>query len=370
MPDNFRSRIFPTATAREWNDWHWQLRHAFRSAEQLGRALTLTDDERAAFAANRRPFPVSVTPYYLSLMDPQDPQDPLRKTMIPRTAESIASPGETWDPLGEDAHSPLPNIVHTYPNKVLFLVTDYCATYCRYCTRARVVGSGAFKTENRAWEDGLAYIREHTTIRDVLISGGDPLTLADARLDWLLTRLRAIPHVEIIRIGTKVPAVLPQRVTPAFTRTLKAANPLWLSIHFTHPRELTPDVRRALNRLANAGLPMVSQTVLLAGVNDDTATLQSLFEQLLTLRVTPYYLHQCDPIMGSAHFRTAVASGKAIMRNLHGRTTGFAIPSYMIDAPGGGGKVPVGPTFENGRDGDELLLTNYEGKTYRYHDPV
>lgn len=370
MRAGFQSRYFPQASARDWRDWQWQLRHAFRTLPQLERVLALTAEERAAFDRQERPFPMAIPPYYLGLMDREDPRDPLRLTVVPRVQEHLHGPGEHRDPLGEDAHMPVARIVHTYPDKVLFLATDYCATYCRYCTRARVVGSGTLIAPNAVWEEGLRYIAGHPEIRDVLVSGGDPLTIADARLDWLLARLRAIPHVQIIRIGTKLPAVLPQRITPALARLLRRHAPLWLSIHFTHPRELTPAARCACVRLADAGIPMVSQTVLLKGVNDSTATLKALFETLLTLRVTPYYLHQCDPITGSAHFRTPVATGQQILRDLHGRTTGFAIPTLMIDAPGGGGKVPVGPVFIKGRDGDDLLLRNYQDRPYRYHDPL
>ncbi len=366
----FRTRFFPAATAADWRDWRWQLRHALRSRADLERFFTLTEAERDAFAHRAKPFPISIPPYYAALMDPDNPLDPLRLTMLPRGAEHRHGPGEFLDPLGEDAHTPAPRIVHTYPDKVLFLATDFCATYCRYCTRARVVGSGALTALNDVWEAGLRYLAAHPEIRDVLITGGDPLTLADARLEWLLGRLRAIPHIEILRIGTKLPAVLPQRVTPALVRLLRRHRPLWLSIHYTHPHELTPEVARAARRLADAGLPMLSQTVLLKGVNDDATVLKTLFEGLIRLGVTPYYLHQCDPIVGSAHFRTPVATGQAILRALHGRTSGFAIPTLMLDAPGGGGKVPIGPTFIEGRDGDALMLRNYEDRLYRYHDPV
>jgi len=370
MASHFRQTFFPDATARDWRDWHWQLRNAFRSQAQLERVLTLAPEEREAFANGTRTFPVSVTPYYLGLIDPTDPADPLRLTMIPRAAEHVEGPGESWDPLGEESHSPAPRIVHTYPGKVLFLVTDHCATYCRFCTRARVVGSGRLRTDSAEWDAGLQYIAGHPAIRDVLLSGGDPLIFSDGRLDDLLERLRAIPHVEIIRVGTKIPAVLPQRITPDLARVLKSHAPLWISAHFTHPRELTPEAEVACNRLAHAGVPVVSQTVLLKDVNDDADMLKTLFERLLRLRVRPYYLHQCDPIVGSAHFRTSVETGQRLIESLQGRTTGFAIPSLMIDASGGGGKVPVGPQYLTGRDGDDLLLRNYEGNTYRYHDPV
>ena len=368
MATSFQQRFFPDSGVGEWEDWHWQLRNAFRTRDQLERVITLTRDEQRSFSMSERPFPVSITPYYMSLMDVDNPDDPLRKTVVPRDLEHVRGPGEFWDPLGEDDHAPAPRIVHTYPSKVLFLVTDFCATYCRYCTRGRIVGSGALKTIEEEWKSGLDYIASNTRIRDVLVSGGDPLTLSDRRLDWILSRLRTIPHVEIVRIGTKLPAVLPQRFTPELVSILDRHAPIWLSAHFTHPCELTNAVEQACDRLAHAAIPIVSQTVLLQDVNDRLETLQALFEGLVRLRVRPYYLHQCDPIVGSAHFRTPVARGQEIMRKLHGRTTGFAIPMYMLDAPGGGGKVPIGPNFIEGREGDELLIRNYEGNRYRYHD--
>ena len=370
MARSFREQHFPGASTDEWREWHWQLRHAFRPRDQLARVMTLTPDENAAFDMADRPFPVSIPPYYMGLIDQDAPDDPLRKTVIPRPEEHTRAAGEHWDPLGEEAHSPTKRIVHTYPHKVLFLVTDFCATYCRYCTRARVVGSGTLQTDEADWNEGLAYIRSHPEIRDVLISGGDPLTLSDGRLEGLLARLSDISHLELLRIGTKLPAVLPQRITPGLARILREYGPVWISAHFTHPRELTDEVSEACNLLADAGVPVISQTVLLKGVNDDSETLKALFEGLLRLRVRPYYLHQCDPIVGSAQFRTPVATGQSIISQLHGRTTGFAIPTYMIDAPGGGGKVPVGASAIEGRDGHDLLLRNYEGSLYRYHDPL
>jgi lysine 2,3-aminomutase len=368
MSTRFRNRFFPGATTRDWRDWHWQLRHAFRTREALERVLALTAEESAAFAKPMRPFPVSITPHAMSGIDPADPADPLRAMLVPRAAEREHAPGEFLDPLGEDAHRPAPCIIHTYPDKALFLATDYCATYCRYCTRARLVGAGALTTQREVWSAGLGYLAATPAIRDVLVTGGDPLTLADARLDWLLARLREIPHVGIVRIGTKLPAVLPQRITPALVRMLRRHQPLWVSAHFSHPNELSPDTRRACNRLANAGIPMISQTVLLKDINNSTAVLKRLFEELVALRVRPYYLHQCDPIQGSAHFRTPVATGQQIMRELHGRTSGFAIPMYMLDAPGGGGKVPIGPEFIERRDGADIVVRNYEGREYRYVD--
>ena len=266
---------------------------------------------------------------------------------------------------------PCPGSVHRYPDRVLFLVTGFCSTYCRYCTRSRMVGEagGDYHFSRSQWDAGIDYIAAHPEIRDVLLSGGDPLTLHDERLDELLTRLRAIPHVEFIRIGSKVPVVLPQRITPELTRILKKHHPLWMSIHFTHPSELTPEVTEAVTRLADAGIPLGSQTVLLKDINDDADVLKSLFHGLLKRRVKPYYLYQCDPITGSAHFRTSVDKGLEIMRALRGHTTGYAVPTYVIDAPGGGGKIPLLPDYVVGRDGDDLILMNFEGNIHRYPDP-
>ncbi len=366
----FRHRFFPDATAADWKDWRWQLRNRIRDLEGVERLFALSNDEREALQRGRRTLPVGFTPYYASLLDPANPAQALRRTMLPSAAEFAVSPGERADPLGEEAHSPLPGLVHTYPDKLLFLVTDFCATYCRYCTRSRMVGGGEFLPDKDQWERSLDYLRSQPGIRDVLLSGGDPLILSDERLEWLLTRIRAVPHVELIRIGTKIPAVLPQRITPALTRVLRKAHPLWMSVHFTHPDELTPEVVRACSRLADAGIPLMSQTVLLKGVNDDEATLKALFNGLLRCRVKPYYLHMCDPVLGSSHFKVALERGQELIRSLHGHTTGYAVPMLMIDAPGGGGKVPVGPSYIEGRDGGDLLLRSYRGEIYRYPDPV
>jgi lysine 2,3-aminomutase len=366
----FRQRFFPEATAQEWNDWHWQNRNRIRSGEALARILRLSPDEADAIRRQQGPLPVGITPYYASLLDPDDPTHALRRTVVPVGDEYLRVPGEAHDPLGEDGHSPVPGLVHRYPDRVLFLVTGFCSTYCRYCTRSRMVGATGEKSVRKAdLERALAYIEATPSIRDVLISGGDPLTLDDERLDWILARLRGIPHVEFLRIGSKQPVVLPQRITPALTRMLRRYHPLWMSIHFTHPHELTPEVAEACGRLADAGLPLGSQTVLLRGVNDDLDTMRRLMHGLLRIRVRPYYLYQCDPITGSAHFRTPVSTGLEIIRGLRGHTSGYAVPTYVIDAPGGGGKIPLLPNPVVGREADDLLLANYEGRTFRYPDP-
>ena len=366
---NFLQRFFPAASLADWTDWHWQVRNSFRSPAELAKIIFLSEEERAAITRQSGGLPLRVTPYYASLLDPVDAQQPLRRSVIPVTSEFVLTPGEADDPLGEDADSPVPGLVHRYPDRVLFLATGFCSTYCRYCTRSRMVGhhgDGSFNPKH--WEQAIAYIAATPSVRDVLISGGDPLTLADSRLEWLLSRLRRIPHVEFLRIGTKVPAVLPHRVTPSLTRMLKRYHPLFISVHFTHPDELTTETRQACNRLADAGIPLGSQTVLLKGINDEVETMRRLVHGLLKVRVRPYYLYQCDPISGSGHFRTSVEKGLEIIRGLRGHTTGYAVPTYVIDAPGGGGKIPLLPDSVAGRDGEDLLLRNFEGEVFRYPD--
>jgi lysine 2,3-aminomutase len=366
----FRRAFFPSVTDKEWNDWQWQIRHRIRHMDQLERMLRLSDPERAAVEKIQSRLPVGITPYFMSLLSKEDPQDPLRRTVVPTAAEFITTPEEAEDPLGEDSMSPVPGLVHRYPDRVLLLVLDFCSTYCRYCTRSRVVGHGAIYPSRSRLERAIDYIRSTPAVRDVLISGGDPLTLNDERLGWLLSRLREIPHVEILRIGTKVPAVLPQRITPNLVRVLRRYHPLWMSLHFTHPAECTPEAYRACERLANAGIPLGSQTVLLRGINDTVETMRSLCHHLLRMRVRPYYIYQCDPITGSSHFRTSVETGLEIIRGLRGFTSGYAVPTYVIDAPGGGGKIPLMPNYVEGRDGEMLLLRNYCDRQYRYPDVI
>ena len=368
---DFRRRFFPAASLDNWNDWRWQLRNRITKLSRLEKIISLTDQERQALLFNGTGLPLAITPYYASLISPDNPQDPLRRTMVPVAGELIMSAGESRDPLGEESHSPVPGLVHRYPDRVLFLATGCCSSYCRYCTRSRLVGGEREKPQGPAqWKKGLAYIEATPAIRDVLLSGGDPLTMPDEKLEWLLDRLRRIPHVEMVRIGTKAPIVLPQRITPTLVAMLRRYHPLWMSIHCTHPAELTAEAARAFNMLADAGIPLGSQTVLLAGINDSVETMKQLVHGLVRLRVKPYYLYQCDPIAGSAHFRTSVARGLEIYQGLRGHTTGYAVPNYVIDAPGGGGKIPLIPENIVGRDGSDLLLRNYEGKVYRYPDVI
>jgi lysine 2,3-aminomutase len=367
----FLRSFYPDATRAEWDDWRWQVRHRIRSLAELERVFRLSEDERDAVGRHNGSLPVGITPYYASIMGRDDAMEPLRRTHIPVGTEYLRTPGEEDDPLGEDHDAAVPGLVHRYPDRVLFLATGFCSTYCRYCTRSRMVGEpgGEYHFSRNQWEQALGYIEAHPEIRDVLISGGDPLTLADDKLDYLLGRLRAIRHVEFVRLGTKVPVVTPMRITKAFTRMLRRHHPLWMSVHFTHPTELTPEVTEAMTRLADAGVPLGSQTVLLKGINDDVAVMKQLMHGLLIRRVKPYYLYQCDPITGSSHFRTPVSKGIEIIEGLRGHTTGYAVPAYVIDAPGGGGKIPLIPDYVVARDGDDLLLRNFEGNVYRYPDP-
>lgn len=366
---NFLQRYYPDASAEDWNDWRWQNRNRVRTLADLQRMIVLSDDESAAIRAHTGALPVGITPYYASLLDRHDADQGLRRTVVPVMGEYDTKTGENEDPLAEDSHSPVPGLVHRYPDRVLLLVTNFCSVYCRYCTRARMVGAAGERSVKKAdIELALDYIERTPVVRDVLISGGDPLSLDDDRLDYILGRLRRIRHVEFIRIGSKQPVVQPMRITPELTRILKRYHPLWMSLHFTHPDELTPEVAEACGRLADAGIPLGSQTVLLKGVNDDVETLTRLMQGLLRIRVKPYYLYQCDPISGSAHFRTPVSQGVELIRGLRGHTTGYAVPTFVVDAPNGGGKIPLAPDYVVGYDNGDLLLRSYDGGIYRYPD--
>ncbi|MGB3976456.1 MAG: KamA family radical SAM protein [bacterium] len=367
--NSFQSRFYPGVTPAQWNDWHWQLQNRITTQQGISRLIKLSAIEKAAFDRAGGKLPFAVTPYYASLIDPDNPDDAIRRTMIPDFREAIAGPGEAVDPLSEDDTSPVPGLVHRYPDRVLFLVTNYCSAYCRYCTRTRIMSDASRHPSSMSnWQAALRYIQAHREIRDIIVSGGDPLTLSDHKLEWLLKALRDIPHVEIIRIGTKAPVVLPQRITPNLVKMLEKYHPLYMSIHFTHPDELTPEVQKACELLAGAGIPLGSQTVLLSGINDDPDVMKRLMHGLLRFRVRPYYLYQCDPIIGSAHFRTSVDAGLQIIRALRGHTSGYAVPTYVIDAPGGGGKIPLLPDYIHGYEGTDLVMENYSGNTYRYPD--
>ena len=365
----FIRNFFPDATAADWNSWHWQIRNTVRDFSRLAEILELTDEEKEAFSQHREERPLAITPYYMSLLWNAGADPGLRKTVIPQIGEYTKMPCEEDDPLGEDADSPLHGLVHRYPDRVLFLATSFCSTLCRYCTRSRMVitnGLNSFNTGH--WEKSFEYIAAHPEIRDVLISGGDPLTLPDQKIEYLLSRLREIPHVEIIRIGSKVPAVLPMRITDKLVKILRNYHPLFVSLHFAHPSELTEETAEACARLADAGIPLGSQTVLLAGVNDRPEIMTKLMQGLLKIRVRPYYLYQCDPVSGTGHFRTPVSKGLEIISRLRGHTSGYAVPNYVIDAPGGGGKIPLLPEYQAGYQDSNLVLNNYQGRQFLYPD--
>ncbi|BET69007.1 hypothetical protein ASA1KI_39250 [Opitutales bacterium ASA1] len=349
-----------------WQDWGWQLKNRITTLDQLERLMELTPEERRGVAFAGQKLALAITPYFFNLIDREDPDCALRKQLIPREGEAFVAPEEMLDSLGEDEHSPVPGIVHRYPDRVLFLVTDRCAAYCRYCTRSRLVSNAQDYNFHPEFEQGLRYIESHPEIRDVLLSGGDPLLLADRKLDHLLSRLRAIKHVEFIRIGSRIPVFLPQRITPELCDVLRKHGPIWMSIHVNHPRECTAELKEACERLAFAGVPLGNQSVLLRGVNDDVDVMRALVHRLLRMRVRPYYLYACDLITGSAHFRVDVRKGIEIIRGLRGHTTGYAVPQFVIDAPGGGGKVPINPEYIERLTDEEIVFRNYEGQVFRY----
>ncbi|MEE9368674.1 MAG: KamA family radical SAM protein [Pontiella sp.] len=344
-------------------DWKWQIANRISTRDQLEEFIELSAEERAAFDGDM-PLSFAVSPHYAGLLK----SDALRKTVIPTDSENQIGTGELADPLGEEEHRATPHLIHTYPDKVLFLATTFCSTYCRYCTRSRMVGK-PLEFDVSSFEETFLYIERHTEIRDVLLSGGDPLTMTDSVLDEILTRLRNIPHVRMVRIGSKVPVVLPMRITDELCSILRRHR-VWLSLHFIHADELSPETQAACQKLSDHGIGMVSQTVLLKGINDNTQTLIDLFYGLLEINVKPYYLLQCDPVRGSAHFRTSVEKGIELIQSLHGNISGLAVPQYVIDAPGGGGKVPILSKYQIRRDGDDVVFINYERKEYRYPDPM
>jgi lysine 2,3-aminomutase len=353
----------------QWNDWRWQLAHRLNKIEDFERIVHLTPDEIEGLSQAGH-LRVDVTPYFASLMDPVDPNCPIRRQVIPTAQETIPFEADMIDSLGEEAHSPVRGLVHRYPDRVLMLVTTQCASYCRFCTRSRIVGDPHAQFGPADYEQQIAYIAATPEIRDVLISGGDPLMLAQRSLEGLLRRLRAIPHVEVIRIGTRVPVFLPQRITAGLVDMLRQFHPLWMNIHFNHPREITPEVERALARLADAGIPLGSQSVLLAGINDCSNIMMNLVQKLVKNRVRPYYIYQCDLVHGAGHLRTPVSKGIEIMESLRGHTSGFAIPTYVIDAPEGGGKVPILPNYMLSMSDSKVVVRNYEGMISTYAQPA
>lgn len=367
---DFITKNFPEATLRDWNNWNWQIKNSIHTAERL-KEIFGSSYENAINALPENHLPFRITPYFASLLSRLPAGHPLFRTMIPAKEEFIVSEGEKDDPLNEEQDTPVPHIVHRYPDRVLFTVTGVCAAYCRYCTRSHMVGKAKkCHVSLQNWNIAIDYIKNHPEIRDVLISGGDPLTLPDYKLEYLLSQIRAIPNVEIIRIGTKVPVVLPMRITKSLVNMIKKYHPVMMSLHFSHFDELSIETREACNRLADGGIPLGSQSVLLRGVNDNIETFTKLNHALLKVRVRPYYIYQCDPILGSSHFRTPVKKGLEIIKGLRGFTSGYAIPHFVIDAPGGGGKIPLLPNSIKSIDKDGITLTNYMGKDYFYPEKL
>ncbi len=349
-----------------WRDWVWQMRQRIRSAEDLQSWITPSEDERSAIAALAERFRFVITPYYASLMDPADPQCPIRRQVVPRLAE-LDDPSGLADPLDEVAHSPVKNVVRVYRDRIAFCVNNECALYCRYCLRKRMVGEPEWAMKQRELETALSWIRATPEIRDVLLTGGDPLVFSDDKLAWLLGELRAIPHVELIRLGTRLPVTLPYRVTDALCAQLERHHPIWVNTHFNHPKELTADAAEAVDRLTRAGCPVGNQSVLLAGINDDVATMKTLCEGLVRMRVRPYYCYQAQLLEGTAHFRVPIERGVELFRALRGRTSGFAIPLYVLDTPYG--KVPLTHSYLRGRDGDDVVVESFDGRIWREPNP-
>ena len=363
-----RAPVFADVPDEKWNDWRWQLSKRLNSVEDFEQIFPLTDSERKALSAPDL-FRVDVTPYYVSLIDPADPADPIRRQIIPTAGEINAFTGMMEDSLSEDRHSPVPGLVHRYPDRVLMLVTTQCASYCRYCTRARIVGDPNQTFSRSEWDAQFDYLKKTPQVRDVLLSGGDPLTLAPKMLEELLTRLREIPHIEVIRIGSRVPVFMPMRVTDELTDMLQRFHPLWMNIHVNHPNEISSELETAADKLTRAGIPLGNQSVLLAGVNDCVHIQRDLVQKLVRIRVRPYYLYQCDLVEGAGHFRTPVAKGVEIIEGLRGHTSGYAVPTYVVDAPGGGGKIPVMPNYHISSSDHKIVLRNYEGYITTYEEP-
>jgi lysine 2,3-aminomutase len=360
--------LWADVTSEQWNDWHWQIRNRVTTLEQLRQLIHLTPDEEQAVRLKPE-LKMSITPHFAALMDPDDPHCPIRRQVVPSMAEFMLDDPDLEDPLGEDAHMPVPGLVHRYPDRVLVEITDQCVAYCRHCTRRRMVGTGAMPATRSRIESIAQYLEAHPEVRDVLVSGGDGLFLSDEMLDYVLSRIRAVKSVEIIRIGSRIPVFLPQRVTDQMVATIRKYHPIWISIHANHPKELTPAVRDACAKLADGGIPLGAQTVLMAGINDCPNTMKMLMHELVKMRVRPYYLYQCDLSQGLGHFRTPVSVGLSIIESLRGHTTGFAVPTFCIDAPGGGGKVPIMPNYLISMNDRKVIVRNFEGVIATYSEP-
>lgn len=364
-----RAPIYADVPDEKWNDWRWQLSHRLNTVEEIEKVVPLSDSERKALQTSGL-FRVDITPYFISLIDPDDPNDPVRIQIIPRAEEMQAFTAMMEDSLAEDRHSPVPGLVHRYPDRVLMLVTTQCASYCRYCTRSRIVGDPGQTFSRQEFEAQIEYLKRTPQVRDVLLSGGDPLVLAPKILEEILRRLREIPHIEIVRIGSRVPVFLPMRVTQELCEMLEKFHPLWINIHINHPNEISQELAEACDRMTRAGIPLGNQSVLLAGVNDCVHIQRELVQKMTRIRVRPYYLYQCDLVEGAGHFRTPVAKGIEIIEGLRGHTSGYAVPQFIVDAPGGGGKIPVMPNYQISASDHKIILRNYEGYVTTYEEPT
>ncbi len=358
--------LFKDVNPLDWEDWHWQLKHRVRNKEDLSQIIKVTPEEEEGIKKATGRLSMAITPYWATLMDAEDAACPIRRQAVPTSFESTVGPHEMTDPCAEDRDSPAAHLVHRYPDRVLLLATDHCAMYCRHCTRRRLVGDHKEDNSASRFDAAIEYIKSNKKIRDVLISGGDPLLMEDEEIESLLKRIREISHVEFLRIGTRIPVTLPQRITEKLTNILKKYSPIWVSIHFNHPKEITKRCKIACDMLVESGVPLGSQTVLLKGINDRPYIMKKLMHELLQIRVRPYYIYQCDPVRGTQHFRTPVAVGINIMEKLRGNTSGYAVPTYVIDGPGGGGKIPVGPNYVLSQAKGKYVLRNYKGKIYTY----
>ena len=365
-----RKQLFPNVTDEQWNDWKWQVKNRIETLEQLKQYVQLTPEEEEGVRSVLSTLRMAITPYYLSLIDPNNPKDPVRRQCIPTALETHQADADLLDPLHEDEDSPVPGLTHRYPDRVLFLITDMCSMYCRHCTRRRFAGQKDDESPQDRIEKAIEYIERTPEVRDVLLSGGDALMVSDAKLEYIISRLRAIPHVEIVRLGTRTPVVCPQRITPELCEMLKKYHPIWINTHFNHPNEVTPEAIEACNRLANAGVPLGNQSVLLRGVNDCVHVMKKLVHCLVKMRVRPYYIYQCDLSMGLEHFRTPVSKGIEIIEGLRGHTSGYAVPTFVVDAPGGGGKTPVMPQYVISQVPGKVVLRNFEGVITTYTEPT
>lgn len=370
MSNSRRKQLFPNVTDSQWNDWKWQVRNRIETLEELKKYIKLSKEEQQGIKESLKTLRMAITPYYLTLIDPKDPDDPIRKQCIPTIKETHIAAADLRDPLHEDTDSPVPGLTHRYPDRVLLLITDMCSMYCRHCTRRRFAGQKDGETSMKNIEKAIEYIRNTPQVRDVLLSGGDALMVTDERLEYIISEVRKIKHVEIIRIGTRIPVVCPQRITPELCKMLAKYHPIWLNTHFNHPQEITKESIAACERLANAGIPLGNQSVLLRGVNDCVNIQKKLVHELVKMRVRPYYIYQCDLSLGLEHFRTPVSKGIEIIEGLRGHTSGYAVPTFVVDAPGGGGKTPVMPNYIISQAPGKVVLRNFEGVITTYTEPL